>query len=1147
MEWLSLIENTETFKTLASSLAKGGKSALFGVHPSHRAAFAAAAARTLKRPVVVMTATDADAARISEDINVIYGHSVAYPSRDYVFPDAEGTSHMSERARLSALGSLESGTASIVCCSVEAWISRTIPRDRFSSLTTVVKTGDTLNTMVFAEQLLKAGYTRSDIVDGRGCFAIKGGIIDIFPCDSEQPYRLELWGDSVETMRIYDKDSQRKIKDIQCIVIPPASEVIASGEDDASKIEKSSARLRSLEYSGLSSRDAELIRNNSNPPSLDRYLPALYDEFTTVGDYVPGCIMFVCDPVSIASHAKDLMTTQGNIFQEIRKRGLCAYRRQDFYTDYDPNDLPPCVFTDVFARSIGDVRLDSLNSITALPVPKVSGGYSSVMELVTGFLSSNDAVLIFAPTEKSADIYVRDLTAEGISAARLSKKTVPVARTVYVGVGTFSGGFEYPEAKLAVIVLQGKIAQNEKHLTRKKAEKADSEMFGSLEDLKPGDYVVHRNHGIGRYEGVERIDHYGMVKDYIKIQYRDSDTLYLPVEQLNMVSPYISVKEDGPVKLAKLYSGEWQKTKQTVYRSIKEMTKELTELYAKRDRTEGIAFSPDDDWQSDFEARFIYDETDDQLTASREIKSDMQRPRPMDRLLCGDVGVGKTEVALRAAFKCVNDSYQCAVLVPTTILAWQHYSTFIERMSPYPIKIVMLSRFSTQKEIKAAIKGIKDGTVDIAIGTHRLLQKDVEFKRLGLLIVDEEQRFGVSHKEKLKQDFPNVDVLTLSATPIPRTLNMAMSGIRDMSVIEQPPEDRQPVMTYVIEFDQATVDAAISRELARGGQVYYLHNRVDTIEKVATGIMERFPDARVEIAHGKMSEQQLSGVWQRLINNEVDILVCTTIIETGVDVPNCNTLIVENSDRMGLSQLYQIRGRVGRSARRAYAYFTFKRDYVMNEIAEKRLSAIRDFTSFGSGFKIAMRDLQIRGAGGILSARQSGHIATVGYETYLELLEQAVAEEKGEAPKKPRTECVIDLAVNAYIPERFIEDEATRISMYKRIAAITSSEDAADVRDELSDRFGMIPASVSALIDIALCRYIASDAGFYEIRADKDHVYLYKDGLDTSLAGKAAEMSPRKLMWVPKGKSYVSATLLDSDNHAAAALETARILSELGA
>ncbi|MDD2992602.1 MAG: transcription-repair coupling factor, partial [Pygmaiobacter sp.] len=613
--------------------------------------------------------------------------------------------------------------------------------------------------------------------------------------------------------------------------------------------------------------------------------------------------------------------------------------------------------------------------------------------------------------------------------------------------------------------------------------------------------------------------------DYIKIQYAGADTLFVPVTQLDLLSRYTAPGDGEKVRLAKLGGTDWVKAKTKVKKAAAEMAKDLLELYARRKEAKGYAFPSDGEWQHDFEARFEYDETDDQLSSASEIKTDMEHPWPMDRLLCGDVGVGKTEVALRAAFKAVMGGKQVALLVPTTILAWQHFNTMLQRMEAYPVKIAMLSRFRTPKQIKDALRGLKAGTVDIVVGTHRLLQKDVRFHDLGLIIIDEEQRFGVRHKEKLKETFPGVDVLTLSATPIPRTLNMAMSGIRDMSTIEQPPFERQPVETYVLEYDDGILEQAIRRELARGGQVYYLHNRVETIDNCAARVAKLAPGARIATAHGKMTEQQLSSVWQALLDGEIDILVCTTIIETGVDVRNCNTLIIEDADRMGLAQLYQIRGRVGRSGRKAYAYFTFRPAKVLTDIAAKRLSAIREFTAFGSGFRIAMRDLQIRGAGNLLGQSQHGHMEAVGYEMYVKLLGQAVAALRGEAAPPDKSDCLIDVTVDAYIPEKYIPDAPGRIEAYKRIAAIETQADADDVLDELDDRYGEPPAAVRGLVDISLIRIVAAGLGIYEIGQRQDALLMYTDTLGRRDLTPLTRALPGRISLSRTAKPYLAVRL----------------------
>ena len=637
-----------------------------------------------------------------------------------------------------------------------------------------------------------------------------------------------------------------------------------------------------------------------------------------------------------------------------------------------------------------------------------------------------------------------------------------------------------------------------------------------------GDYVVHVSHGIGIFEGIVKRDIHGVVKDYIKIRYAGSDMLFVPVTQLDLVTKYIGGKEDSVVKLNKLNSAEWAKTRARVKKAVKDMADELIKLYAKREAAQGYAFGPDTDWQNDFERRFPYDETDDQLRCIREIKDDMEKPSPMDRLLCGDVGFGKTEVAIRAAFKCVMDGKQCAVLVPTTILAWQHYQTFRKRMEGFPVKVDILSRFRTPREQEQVLEELRRGQVDIVVGTHRLVQKDVKFKDLGLCIIDEEQRFGVKHKESFKEMRNNVDVLTLSATPIPRTLNMAMSGIRDMSTIEEAPQDRQPVQTYVMEHDWGILVQAISKELRRGGQVFYLHNRVDTIDRCAATIQQFLPDATVVVAHGKMSEEQLSKVWKRLLDHEIDILVCTTIIETGVDVSNCNTLIIEDADRLGLSQLYQIRGRVGRSSRRAFAYLTVTKGKALTDVATKRLEAIREFTTFGSGFRIAMRDLEIRGAGNILGAQQHGHMEAVGYEMYLKMLSEAVAVAKGEKPEVQNTECLVDIRIGAHIPEDYIESLPQRIDIYKKIASVENEKDASDIIDELIDRFGTPPEAVKGLVDVSLLRNMAAGLGIREISQRTDSLLFYPETVDMQAASRLAAGLKGRVMLNAGAKPYLA-------------------------
>ena len=708
-------------------------------------------------------------------------------------------------------------------------------------------------------------------------------------------------------------------------------------------------------------------------------------------------------------------------------------------------------------------------------------------------------VVILAGEQRAAQVLNAELCERGVqSVYTLSVDTAPAGVTVIPG--GLSAGFEIPSQKFMLITHRFIAPEGKKHKRKHKA----GQEIGSLDELKKGDYVVHEAHGIGVFDGINRITQGGVTKDYIKIKYAKSDVLYVPVTQLDLVSKYIGAAENGGVRLNRLGGSEWQKTRKRVKAAVKDMAKQLTALYAKRMAVKGYAFSPDTDLQNDFERRFEYEETDDQLRCINEIKRDMERETPMDRLLCGDVGFGKTEVALRAAFKCISEGKQCALLVPTTILAMQHYNTIIRRFGEMPVSVGLLNRFVSPKEQAKIIADLKCGRLDMVVGTHRLISKDVSFKNIGLVIIDEEQRFGVAQKEKLKEQYPFVDILTLSATPIPRTLNMALSGLRDMSSIDEAPGDRHPVQTYVLEYNLGVITDAINKEIRRGGQVYYLHNRVESIERCAGVLKAKLPDINIGIAHGQMSEDELTDVWRRLVEHEIDLLVCTTIIETGVDVPNANTLIIEEADKMGLAQLHQLRGRVGRSPRRAYAYFCFRRNVQLSDVASKRLEAIREFTEFGSGFKIAMRDLEIRGAGSILGGEQHGNMEAVGYDMYLKLLSQAVNEENGQ-PETEDMPCTVDLNISAHIPESYIESLPARLGIYKRIAAIRTDEDVSDVIDELCDRFGEPPQAVMGLIDVAILRSKASAADICEITGTANTAILHINSIKPEAVAKLSE------------------------------------------
>ncbi len=746
----------------------------------------------------------------------------------------------------------------------------------------------------------------------------------------------------------------------------------------------------------------------------------------------------------------------------------------------------PFAYLDSFSLSSYPVYPKCLLSVMAKQLPSFGASLETAVQDLSHYQSAGFAVLVLVSSEQrclNLQTLLREQKVK--SAVDFALKALPKPGQIILTVGGLSGGLEYPDLKLAVITEGQEGGARKPSRSRAAAKKGPTnrQKLKSYADLSPGDLVVHEHHGVGRYVGMVKMPADGIEKDYVKIAYAGSDVLYVPATQLDLISKYIGGGEDAQEtrKLSKLGGTDWERAKKKAKKAVEDLAKGLIQLYAQRQRQPGFAFSPDSPWQREFEEQFEYTETEDQLRCVDEIKRDMERPVPMDRLLCGDVGYGKTEVAFRAMMKCVLDGKQAAVLVPTTVLARQHYLTALRRFAKYPVSIDVVSRFRTPAQMKETLRKVENGSVDILIGTHRLFNKDVKFKDLGLLVVDEEQRFGVKHKEKLKERFAQVDVLTLSATPIPRTLNMAMSGIRDMSTLEEPPADRLPVQTYVLEHNWPVLADAMRRELERGGQVYYLHNRVETIDRTAGRIQQMLgEDAAVGVAHGKMTQEAIDDVMSRMTDGELNVLVCTTIIETGIDLPNANTLIIEDADHLGLAQLHQIRGRVGRSSRRAFAYLTYRRGKVLTEVASKRLSAIREFAEFGSGFKIAMRDLEIRGAGNVLGPEQSGFMLSVGYDMYLKLLEEAVLTEQGQ-PAPQRTECAADLSIAASIPDRYVPAPEQRMDLYRRIAAIRSEEDADDLVDELIDRYGEPPRTVNNLISVALLRAAAAQAEITDI------------------------------------------------------------------
>lgn len=1119
------------YRALENAVRRGRTpAAVTGVSSIHKAGIIHTLLCAMQQPGLVLAGDEAEATRILDDLNAMGTPAAFYPLRDFSLRDTEGSSHEYERQRIEALTLLQNGACRCIVTTIDAALQYALPPDKLRERTIRLESGQQITVEDTARALVRCGYIRADQIDGTGQFARRGGIVDFYSPGGQSPVRIEFWGDEIDTISYFDAETQRRTESIGSVTISPAVEVVPdSAALLAKKITAHAGTLRGKAAPAAKEilfREAEKLQAGLHIGSLDKYYTFIYEKPCTLFSYFgTDALLFFSEGAKLKERMRTTLWQWGEdvrgLFTEgVLCRGLDTYSETYEYTLARAEDTAS-VYLDAFARGSYDTPVQSISNMTVRQLSVWGGSTQLLAEDLASALHNRHACVVLAGTERTARTVAADLKEAGLPAGYFESVSSVAPGTVAVTTGTLSAGFEYPNVKFTLIT-HGRV--NTVRQKPKKKDKNSREIY-SLAELSVGDYVVHSTHGIGIFEGIHKIDMQGVTKDYIKLRYAKNDTLYVPVTQLDMVAKYIGPREDAGVKLHRLGGAEWQKAKTKVRAAVKDIAKELIVLYAQRMKQKGYAFPEDTDWQHDFEAHFEYNETEDQLRCINEIKNDMERDVPMDRLLCGDVGFGKTEVALRAAFKCVTSGKQCAILVPTTILAWQHYQTVLKRMEGFPVDIELLSRFRTPKQQEEILRKLKRGSIDLIVGTHRLVSKDVQFKDLGLVIIDEEQRFGVQQKERLKEVCKSADVLTLSATPIPRTLNMALSGIRDMSVIEEAPHDRHPVQTYVLEYDPGIIADAIKKELRRGGQVYYLHNDVASIERVAAGIQARVPEARIGIGHGKMSEQELSEVWRRLIEHEIDILVCTTIIETGVDVPNANTLIIDNADRMGLSQLHQLRGRVGRSARRAYAYFTFTRGKVLSEISQKRLSAIREFTEFGSGFKIAMRDLEIRGAGNILGGEQHGHMESVGYDMYLKLLNEAIALMKGETPEVPVEECAVDMQVQAHIPESYIDSTALRLEVYRRIADIKTYEDSSDVVDELIDRFGEPPESVYGLIDIALLRSRATSLGITEVKQQANAILLYKDKFDMERVKRLIQGMPNKVMLSAGSRPYISVAL----------------------
>lgn len=1133
MNFYNILDNYPPYRGIVENIGKTPIS-VAGVVESAQSHLIASLIKKTKVSGLVVTYSDMEARAMYSDMKFYTDKVLYFPSKEYVFYNIETAGHQNEHERLTVLNRLLREDY-IVIASLDALLEYTVPKEVMEKSFVTFEIGKQFDIDKLCRDFVEMGYSRESIVEGRGQFAVRGGILDIFPPDRENPVRIEFFDDETDSIREFDVQTQRSLEKKDSAYIGCVRELIMDDGIREKLINKLELRIKremgrkntSEEYISVTEHDLELLREGSYFPSMDKYAALVYGKISSLTDYFDeNALVFIIDPKRIFERGKSFEWEKGEVISELKERGILSSDKDELYVGFSAfmNQVSNkrLISLDTLSHAKVDIQYRHIETFTTKTTVSFHGKIDYLYDDLKIWQDKKARVVILTSSRGRGENLAGVLNDKGIRTKIISDNEDFYDDFINIRRGSLGKGFEYPEINF-VLVSDREIFKSE---TSRKNRKIDNtNRIKSYNDISAGDYVVHASHGIGQYMGTQKMTVSGVTKDYLKIRYKGTDVLYVPIDQMGQLYKYVG-DSDKKLKLNKLGTSEWNKTKQRVKKSTEDMAKKLIELYAQREKLKGYAFSSDTPWQREFEDTFPYSETEDQLRSIEEVKEDMEKQRPMDRLLCGDVGFGKTEIALRAAFKAVNDSKQVAYLCPTTILAMQHYETFLNRMENFPVKVQMLSRFRTAAQQKQILKQLKTGEIDVIIGTHRLLSKDVVFRDLGLLIIDEEQRFGVAHKERLKELKTNIDVLTMTATPIPRTLHMAMSGVRDMSVLAKPPENRYPVQTYVLEDNPAVILDAMRNELARGGQVFYLHNRVQGIFAKARWIKDNIPNARVAVGHGKMKEEELEDIMYDMVNGETDILVCTTIIETGLDIPNANTIIIEDADRMGLAQLYQLRGRVGRSNRAAYAYLTYKRDKILSEVASKRLRAVKEFTEFGSGFKIAMRDLEIRGAGNILGAEQHGHMETVGYDMYCKLLKESVDEARGIKNRENR-EISIDINVNAYLPESYIEDHNQRIDMYKRIAAIESEDDKFELEDELIDRYGDIPKTVQNIIEIAALKIKAKQTGVIEI-AQKGEImrFTFDEGiLDAAMIMELDKKFPYQIKVVSGEKPAIDFNL----------------------
>ena len=1078
-----------------------------------------------RMPVCIITYNEMQAKELEKNLSYFAGKVEYFPKREISIYDYDAESNDIEYERIQVLNNIYKAKTKLVITTIEAIMQKMIAKESLYNTVLKLNLADTISHEELKRYLVQMGYKRVDLIENKGEFSIRGDILDIGLSDTEG-VRIEFWGDDIDSIRKFKISSQRSTDMLKTVEIYPATEMIL--EDSIQNVCK---RIEALD--NYSFEDLEIIQNGDYTTRIDKYFNEFYTKQANFLDYIPNFTIFLDEPEKIKQRVEAIQKENENLIKALIEKERAVPESLHNLNDY--------IFD--FKETVNLYEQDTLkNDFNTKEINLIKGDVKDLEERINEYVQNNKKVVILAGDKENTTKVLRALNnASEILAdknATNQKNDLPNVRKfsgnqvayadsldnvnlkqgeVVVCEGALTTGFEDKDTNLVVLSSDEFFYKNVK---RKKV----SDTFKNAEkivfaDLKVGDYIVHKNYGIGIFTGVNTIKVDGITKDFIQLKYRDGDILYVPTEDLDNVRKYIGA--EGHLQLNKLGTKDWEKTKARVKGNLRAVAKELIELYAKRENAKGFAFSKDTVFQKQFEDSFEYTETNDQLRCIEEVKKDMESPRPMDRLLCGDVGYGKTEVAIRAAFKAVMDSKQVAYLAPTTILASQQYQEFKTRMAEYPIRIELLNRFKTQKQQKDIVERLKQGKVDIVIGTHRILSKDVEFKDLGLLIIDEEHRFGVKDKEKIKQYKATIDVLTMTATPIPRTLQMSVVGIRDMSVIYEPPQNRKPIQTYVLEYDKEVIKEAITKELERNGQIFYIYNIVESIARKAQEIESLIPEAKVAYAHGKMSGSEIEDIMQDFIDGKTNVLVCTTILESGIDIPNANTIIVENADRFGLAQLYQIRGRVGRSDKQAYAYITYKRDKMLSEDATQRLKAIKEFTEFGSGFKIATRDLQIRGAGSIFGEMQHGHIEQIGYDMYNKLLNEVVKEMKGEKVEEEE-EITIDLNISSYVPEDYIEDSAQKIEIYQDIAGAKTEEDVQNIIDEIIDRYGEMPAEVYNLLEIARIKNLCRKTNVTRLQQKQNDVVIYFKTLSDEALRDIILKYKTKVRFSPGEKPYVT-------------------------